>query len=125
MARISKTRKAVLILEKDLDLADSIRMFLEDVYPVYILDDPSKLRSHINRYGIKLIVTDLDMATKDFHKKILNIRSAHPAVKIILMYMFLDEDEVKNHAILKEADDFIFKPFDANVFRHKVDRLLA
>ena len=125
MGRISKDGKAVLILEKDRDLADSIRMFLEDMYPVYIIDDPSKLRSHINRYGIKLVVTDLDIATSDFHENLHSIRSANPAVKFIMMYMFLDEDDSKNYAILKEADDFIFKPFDATVFRHKVDRLLA
>jgi len=125
MGRISKAGKAVLILEKDHDLADSIRMFLEDMYPVYIIDDPSKLRSHINRYGIKLVVTDLDMATSDFYKNLHSIRSANPTVKFIMIYMFLDEDDSKNHALLKEADDFIFKPFDATVFRHKVDRLLA
>ena len=125
MQEKTKTEKPVLILEKDRDLAESIRTFLEDVYPVYILDNPSKLRAHINRYGIRLIVTDLDMASRELHTKLHSIRIDNPALKIILMYMFLDEDELKNHAILKQADDFIFKPFDATVFRHKVDNLLA
>ena len=39
--------------------------------------------------------------------------------------MFLDEDEHRDHSILKEADDYIFKPFDADVFRYKIDRLLT
>jgi DNA-binding response OmpR family regulator len=53
------------------------------------------------------------------------VRSSNPGIKIILMYMFLDEDEKRDSSILKEADDHIFKPFDADVFRYKVDRLLA
>ncbi len=125
MATLSKSTNAVLILEKDRDLANSIRVFLEDVYQVYILDDPSKLISHIKRYRIKLLVTDLDYANADLQTNLHNIRSSNPGVKVILMYMFLDDDNQKGHSILKEADDFIFKPFDADVFRYKVDRLLS
>ncbi len=125
MGMVNKSANAVLILENDRDLADSIRLFLEDVYPVYIIDDPSKLRTYITKYRIKLLVTDLDMAYQNLQHNLQVIKSSNPGVKIILMYMFLDEDGQKNHSILNEADDYIFKPFDADVFRYKVDRLLA
>jgi DNA-binding response OmpR family regulator len=125
MGTVNKSANAVLILEDDRDLANSIRLFLEDVYPVYIIDDPSKLRTYITKYRIKLLVTDLDMAYQNLQHNLQVIKSSNPGVKIILMYMFLDEDGQKNHSILNEADDYIFKPFDADVFRYKVDRLLA
>jgi DNA-binding response OmpR family regulator len=125
MGTVNNSANAVLILEDDRDLADSIRLFLEDVYPVYIIDDPSKLRTYITKYRIKLLVTDLDMAYQNLQHNLQVIKSSNPGVKIILMYMFLDEDGQKNHSILNEADDYIFKPFDADVFRYKVDRLLA
>jgi len=125
MATLSTSAKAVLILEKDRDLADSIRVFLEDAYPVYIIDDPSKLESHIKRYGIKLLVTDLDFSNADLQSNLHDIRSSTPGIKIILMYMFLDDENRKSHSLLNEADDYIFKPFDADVFRYKVDRLLS
>ena len=125
MATLSKSAKAVLILEKDSDLANSIRVFLEDVYPVYIINDPSELVSHINRYGIKLLVTDLEFVNADLQSNIHDLRSSHPGIKVIFMYMFLDEDNQKSHSLLKEADDHIFKPFDADVLRYKVDKLLS
>ena len=53
MGTVNKSANAVLILEDDRDLADSIRLFLEDVYPVYIIDDPSKLRTYITKYRIR------------------------------------------------------------------------
>lgn len=125
MKRVNIPPNGVLILESDKDLADSIRVFLEDVYAVYIIDDPSKIKSYITKYKIKLIVTDLDMPYPNLRNNLQLVRSSNPGIKIILMYMFLDEDEKRDSSILKEADDHIFKPFDADVFRYKVDRLLA
>ena len=125
MKRVNGSTSGVLILENDKDLADSIRLFLEDVYSVYIIDDPSKIKSYIAKYRIKLLVTDLDMPYPNLRNNLQSVKSSNPGIKIILMYMFLDEDGQKDSSILKEADDYIFKPFDADVFRYKVDRLLA
>ncbi|MCK4558818.1 MAG: response regulator [Calditrichia bacterium] len=125
MKRADVSTNGVLILEDDKDLADSIRVFLEDVYSVYIIDDPSEIKTYITKYRIKLLVTDLDMPHPNLRNKLQSIKSSNPGIKIILMYMFLDEDGQKDSSILKEADDYIFKPFDADVFRYKVDRLLA
>lgn len=125
MEKANVSTRSVLILENDKDLAESIRVFLEDVYSVYIIDDPSKIAAYIKKYGIKLLVTDLDLPHPNLGKKLQSLKTSNPSVKIILMYMFLDEDGKKDSSILKEADDYIFKPFDADVFRYKVDRLLA
>ena len=125
MKRADVSTNGVLILEDDKDLADSIRVFLEDVYSVYIIDDPSEIKTYITKYGIKLLVTDLDMPHPNLRNKLQSVKSSNPGIKIILMYMFLDEDGQKDSSILKEADDYIFKPFDADVFRYKVDRLLS
>lgn len=125
METIQKSNDAVLILEDDRDLADSIRLFLEDSYPVYIISDPAELKTYISKYGIRLLVTDLDISYPNLKNNLLSIKSTNPNIKIILMYMFLDEDGHKDHSILKEADDHIFKPFDADVFRYKIDRLLT
>jgi DNA-binding response OmpR family regulator len=125
MKRAKDQTNGVLILENDKDLADSIRLFLEDVYSVYIIDDPSKIKTYITKYGIKLLITDLDMPHPNLRNNLKSLKTSNPGIKIILIYMFLDEDGQKDSSILKEADDYIFKPFDADVFRYKVDRLLA
>ena len=125
MDKAEVATNSVLILESDKDLADSIRVFLEDVYSVYIIDDPAKIKSYISKYRIKLLVTDLDMPHPNLRKNLHTLKTSNPGIKIILMYMFLDEDGKKDSPLLREADDYIFKPFDADVFRYKVDRLLA
>jgi DNA-binding response OmpR family regulator len=125
MKKAKLPTNSVLILENDKDLADSIRVFLEDVYAVYIIDDPAQIKNYISKYGIKLLVTDLDMADPNLINNLHMLKNSYPGIKIILMYMFLDEDGKKDSSLLKEADDYIFKPFDADVFRYKIDRLLA
>ena len=125
MKDVANTPNAVLILESDHDLAESIRLYLEDMYRVYIIDNPRKIKSYVRRYGIKLVVSDLDVPSPELRNTLRMIRTANPGIKIILMYMFLDEDARSNHSILNEADDHIFKPFDAAVLRCKVERLLT
>ena len=117
--------KAVLIIESDKDLADSIKLYLEDSYQVYIAKDPAQISIYISRYQIKLILTDIDVASPELQKRLIHLKTSNPEVKIILMYMFLDEDEVQEQRFFKNADDYIFKPFDADVLKNKLDKLLA
>lgn len=116
--------KAVLIIENDSDLANSIRIYLEDTYKVYITKDPSQIAKYIANHKVKLILTDIDVSSPDLDRHLTTIKASNPEVKIILMYMFLDEDEVQDQLIFKKADDYIFKPFDAEVLRHKLEKLL-
>ena len=63
-----KNNKAVLIIEGDKDLADSIKLYLEDSYQVYITKDPAQIDRYISRYHIKLILTDIDVASPELQK---------------------------------------------------------
>ncbi len=124
MQQVEKN-KAVLIIEGDMDLADSIKLYLEDSYQVYITKDPAQIGWYISRYHIKLILTDIDVASPELQKRLMHLKTSNPDVKIVLMYMFLDEDEVQEQPFYKNADDFIFKPFDADLLKNKLDKLLA
>jgi len=119
-----KNAQAVLILENDIDLADSIRLYLEDSYRVYVTRHSSKLLRYITRYRIKLILTDVDTPSIDLQRQLAEIKSSNPDVKIMLMYMFFDEEGVSEKSLLQSADDYISKPFDADVLKQKLDRLL-
>ena len=116
---------AVLLLAKDKDLAESIRIYMEDSYRVYFISDPADLDACIRKYNIDLLLTDLDKSSPDLFQKLESVRSDYPQLRIMVMYMFLDEDEYREKLILKEADDHIFKPFSASVLKYKLDRLCA
>ena len=50
MNSVNEDSKIVLILENDKDLADSIRLYLEDSYQVYTIQDPEQLKIYIKKY---------------------------------------------------------------------------
>ena len=125
MKKMDKATKAVLIIENDRDLAESIRLYLEDSYRVYITKDPSKVHDFITRHKVQLVLTDIDIPSSALQEQLSCIKSANPDIKIIVMYMFLDEEELMEQLLFQTADDYIFKPFDADVLKQKLDRLLT
>jgi DNA-binding NtrC family response regulator len=125
MGKRTGDTKAVLIIENDSDLANSIRLYLEDTYNVYVTKYPCQIAKYIVNHKVKLILTDIDVSSPDLHNQLARIKTSNPEIKIILMYMFLDEDEVQEQLIFNKADDYIFKPFDADVLRHKLEKLLS
>jgi DNA-binding response OmpR family regulator len=124
MAAGKPHRKRVIILEPDPDLADSIRVYLEDSYQVYVVQDPAQIMQYMANFKINLLVTDLDISHPDIQRHLNEARVFNPNLKILVMYMFIDEDNILAKSILNDVDDYIFKPFNADVLRHKLDRLV-
>jgi DNA-binding response OmpR family regulator len=121
--KIARSAPCILLLENDVDLADSICAFLEDSYRVYVIQDPSELSSYVSRYHINLIISDVDAHHPNLEKILRRIKTDDPQIKVLLMYLFMDEDEVSDKSIFQDADDIILKPFDVDVLRNKLDKL--
>jgi DNA-binding NtrC family response regulator len=123
MTAMKSNIKTILLLEEDRELANSIRMYLEDTYRVYVVQYAEKFTQFIKQHNVDLVVTELDFPCPNFQKLLHNLKETRPDIKIVIMYMFFDRFEHDEKSIMQEADDYIFKPFDADVLRHKLDRL--
>jgi len=119
------TKPALLILGVDPDLAEGIRIYLEDSYQVYLISDSADLDGCLASFHAYLLLTDIDTADINTMHQLQNIKSAHPEMKIIMMYMFPDEEESREKSVLSAADDSISKPFSASVLKYKLDQLLS
>lgn len=124
MAADERYEKRVIILENDSDLADSIRVFLEDSYQVFVVQDPAHIMGYLSKFNINLLVTDLDTSHPDIQKHLNEAKNFNPNLKILVMYMFIDEDNKLARSILNDVDDYIFKPFNADILKLKLDRLV-
>jgi len=116
---------SVLIIEHDNDLANSIRLYLEDTFLVYAMAGTSLLVEYISKYNINFIIIDLDTPDPDLKEKLKSVKVEKPEVKTIVIYMFMDEDGQNEFSILKEADDCICKPFDADILKYKLNKLIS
>jgi len=125
MKRSQYYARSVLILENDKDLANCIRLYLEDAYHVYTTPSPTQLRKYVTKYKINIVITDLDSPFPDLSEYLIDIKKIDPQIKIIVICMFLDDDEKREQFVLKEADDYIFKPFDADVLKFKLNKLVS
>ena len=101
-------QKTVLILEKDNDLAKSIRLYLEDFYKIYIINQPKQLKEFTSLNLVDLIVISLDYNHSDLKGHLHNIKILNPGIKIFITYFYLDDDIQTEKSILNNADDFIF-----------------
>jgi response regulator RpfG family c-di-GMP phosphodiesterase len=123
MSAKHKNKPAILLLARDSDLAESIRIYLEDSYRVYYLSDIDGLDTCLRKYKIDILLTDLDKSSPGLLKELESVKSEYRRLRIMVMCMFLDDDEGKEQLLLKEADDHIFKPFNASVLKYKLDKL--
>jgi len=114
----------VMVFTDDADLAEGIRLYLEDSYQVYVLSDPVDLKLYLARYRIDLLLADCDTTSVAEGQQISELKTEYPQLKIVIMYMFLDEEERCEKSVLSTADDFILKPFSASVLKYKLDHLL-
>ncbi len=119
-----KNKKQVLILEQDKDLADSIRIYLEENYIVHICAEPQKLLERIAYHPIDVLLTGIDFPLANLRNLLHQIKMTRPEIKIIVMYMFFDADRGTENLILNDADDYIAKPFDVGILKNKLDKLL-
>jgi DNA-binding response OmpR family regulator len=117
-------KPVLLVLGVDPDLAEGIRIYLEDSYHVYVVADSADLSVILASYHVDLLLTDIDTSGINQLQQLQSIRSTCPDLKIIIMYMFLDEEERREKSVLGAADDFISKPFSASVLKYKLDQLL-
>jgi DNA-binding response OmpR family regulator len=119
-----RIKPALLVLGVDPDLAEGIRIYLEDSYSVYLLTDPADLEMHLASNRVDLLLTDIDTAGFEKLQQLPSIKLSYPGLKIIVMYMFQDEEERPEKSALSTADDSISKPFSASVLKYKLDQLL-
>lgn len=119
----AEPKKSVIILESDQDLADSIRMYLEDSYLVKIVKNPVVLLREIKNTRYDFLISEVDFPRGHFIKLLKYLRGNQPALKIILMYTLFDGAHTHEKFMLQAADDFIFKPFDVNALKYKLDKL--
>ena len=125
MQRLKNKKQKILLFDNDNELANNIKLYLEDIYSVRIVISTEGLISEINNNSYDFLIFEVNSFDTHFNKIINKIRLIAPNTKIILMCTFFDTDINTERFILSKVDDYIFKPFNVNLLKQKLTILLT
>jgi len=125
MSSLSSKKKSILVIDPDEEFCRSMRLYLEEDYLVTSRQSLDYIDYAIILNKIDLLIIEADLANEELIALISQIRKNHPAIKIIVMYIYLPSNKSIGKALVQDADDMIAKPFDVDILRMKVDALLT
>ncbi len=123
MGFVKLKKNKVLIFDKDIELANNIRIYLEDSFKVKIVKSIDDLITEIKINKFDFLLSEIDAKNQDFQNILNQIKTIQPGIKILLMYTYFDSDGITEKSILNAVDGYIFKPFDVNILKSKLSQL--
>jgi DNA-binding response OmpR family regulator len=125
MPRAENKKRKILLFDNDKELADNIKLYLEDIYIVYIVTSIDNLAPELFKQSYDFLIFEATSTDINYNIIINKIRLIIPDIKIVLMCTFFDADNDNERLILGNVDDYIFKPFDVNLLRQKLIKLYS
>ncbi len=122
-----KARKKILIVEDNKLNRELLRVILEEDYEIAEAENGQKALEFLeeSREGIDLILLDIVMPVMDGYTflGIMREQEAYSAIPVIVVTQSGDDtDEVT--ALSRGATDFVMKPYNAQVIRHRVESII-
>ena len=125
MLRTKQKKRKILLFDNDKELADNIKLYLEDLYSVNVVTNIDNLAPELFKTTYDFLIFEVSSIDADYNIIINKIRLIVPDTKIVLMCTFFDTDNNTERLILGNVDDYIFKPFDVNLLRQKLIKLYS
>lgn len=122
----SNSRKTILLVEDNFDFLAYMADSLSDVYNIVQAHNGKEALRLMEQVAVDVIISDVMMAEMDgltlCHEIKSHIETSHIPV-ILLTAKTLEEDILKG--LEMGADDYITKPFNMAILRHRVHALIA
>lgn len=118
-------RPLVLVVEDNLQMQQFIKQILTDDFQVMLQPDGQQGMQYAVEHVPDIIISDIMMPVMDGYQMLEAIKS-HPATNHIPVLMLTAKSGQQSlmTALHLRADDYINKPFDAEVLKLKLDNLL-
>jgi DNA-binding response OmpR family regulator len=123
MPKRKEKKQTILLFDNDIELANNIKLYLEDTYTVRIIINSKELFAEINKNTYDFFIADFNSINIYFINIITKMRLNSSKMKIVLMCTFFDNEIYSERIILNKVDDYIFKPFNVNLLKNKIAKL--
>lgn len=106
--------KSVMIVDDEKTVRDVLKITLErNGYTVYLCERSEEALNMIDKFKIKLVISDIVMPSMGGLKLLPAIKDKHPNLPVLLMTGMVDQYKIKEISD-SGADGFISKPFSSN-----------
>ena len=120
MPRLRQKKQTIILFDRDTELAENIKLYLEDIYFVKIVSQPEQILSELSNRSYDFLISDFNSLKLQSRNLLDEIKTNSPSTKILLMCTFFDAEINNERFILSKVDDYIFKPFNVNLLKHKL-----
>ena len=119
-------KPAVLIVDDDPSVVRMLEMGLAEDYEIVPVFEPTQTINVFSETAIDVVVSDIKMPGLDGYQVCSRIRKelANKEVKILTISGVLNDEAVRKVMKLG-ADDHLAKPFDNQVLKAKIEKLLV
>lgn len=112
----------VLVVEDDRSLREALCETLEMAgYPVTAAQDGRAALSLVERGGVGMVVSDVQMESMDGHVLLQQIKAKYPDLPVVLMTAYGTVEKAVQ-AMRDGASDYLVKPFEAEILVNMVSR---
>jgi CheY-like chemotaxis protein len=119
--------KKVVVVDDDSDLLYTIKSVLEyseKDYDVKTFDSGMKCLEHLKNETPDIILADIMMPKMNGWELIHKIRQSQKLKKIPIIFISSVADDTSKREANEIADDFIEKPFEAELLQRKIEYFL-
>ncbi len=117
--------KYVLVVEDDVDFAQSLCEFLRDVgYAVTTMDNGSDALEQFNRLEPAITFLDVEMQGLNGIETLKEIRNRNPQANVVLMTGYTNL-EVEGEATMHGANGFLHKPLNIDQVLGMTERAMS
>ena len=115
----------ILLVDDETILLQTIAIQLEDDhgYTVHTAENGYDAVELVRQHPMDLVIADVRMPGIDGIETLKQIKEIQPRIRAIIMTGYASED-APVRALKLGVDDYIFKPFEAEVFIHSIQRNL-
>ena len=114
-------RKKILVVNKDENLSQGIRMNLEELADVIALGSTENLDSAVREKGIDCILMDSDFLDEAGLNVLSLLKKNNPGLGLVVMQLYGEEPPAAAKARLDIVDMFVYKPIDFDILTQRLN----
>ncbi len=114
-------RKKILVINRDEELFQGIRLNLEEIADVIALESTEGLDRTVAEKGVDYILMDSDLLDEPGISALYSVKMKHPNLGLVVMQLYGEEAQDAGKNLMNIVDMFVYKPVDFTMLTHRLN----